>query len=45
MARNGQQMVIINYRNADDIDVEFDDGYIKKHCSFGNFKKGLIGHE
>lgn len=38
----GLHMVVVNYRNYDDIDVMFDDGYINKHKSFQNFKVGQI---
>lgn len=42
IAKNGQKMTIIDYRGANDIDIEFEDGTIVKNRSFGNFKKGLI---
>ena len=39
---NGEEMRIIRYGNANDIDVRFDDGTIIEHKTYGNFKKGLI---
>ena len=38
-ATNGMKMTIIGYRNADDIDVQFEDGVIVEHSSYGCFKK------
>jgi len=40
----GSRMVIINYRGCDDLDVEFDNGYIIKHRNYRDFKKGYIEH-
>lgn len=40
--RLGKRMTIIAYRGASDIDVQFDSGYIKEHCSYNYFKKGKI---
>lgn len=39
---DGEEMVIIRYGDADDIDVQFDDGVIVEHNQYGNFKKGNI---
>ena len=38
----GLHMVIKEYRNYNDIDVLFDDGYIKQHISYNNFKRGEV---
>lgn len=38
----GERMVIIAYRNARDIDVQFDDGTIKEHVIYDAFKKGHV---
>ena len=39
---DGFQMKIINYNNATDIDVEFEDGFIKYHTTYHSFKNELI---
>lgn len=41
---NGTEMIIINEKNYDDIDVEFLDEhhYIKQHTTYTNFKRGQI---
>ena len=44
VANNGLLMTIITYRNCKDIDVQFEDGVIVKHKSYGNFIKGKIKH-
>ena len=41
-AKNGQLMTIINYRNAKDFDVQFDDGTIVTNMTYQSFKKGEI---
>lgn len=41
---DGEEMTIIYYRNANDIDVEFPDGSIAKHKRYSNFKKGSVAH-
>jgi hypothetical protein len=41
-ANNGQLMTVINYRNALDIDVQFEDGTIVKHKTYHNFKRGSV---
>lgn len=41
-ANNGMKMKIIAYRNASDIDVEFEDGTIVEGKSFANFIRGAI---
>ena len=38
----GLEMKITKYRKYSDIDVKFNDGYIKEHSDYGSFKKGLI---
>jgi hypothetical protein len=38
----GKKAKIIKYRNATDIDVEFESGYISKHKTYGNFLNGKI---
>ena len=38
-------MKVVEYRNCRDIDVEFEDGYIKKHVSYSHFKNGVVGHK
>ena len=42
VANNGQTITIIEYRNANDIDVQFEDGTIVRNKCYENFKKGLI---
>ena len=41
-ANNGQLMKIIEYRNCNDIDIEFEDKSIVKHKAYKQFKKGEI---
>ena len=36
--------MIIEYRNRDDIDVEFEDGTIREHMRYSCFKKGSIAN-
>ena len=40
--KQGLHMVIKTYRNWDDIDVEFDDGYIREHACYSEFINGTI---
>lgn len=40
----GFVMKVIQYRNAHDIDILYDTGYIKTHSHFNLFKKGQCGH-
>ena len=42
VAINGQKMTIIAYRSAQDIDVQFEDGYVAYNKNYGNFKRGII---
>lgn len=41
---NGMSAKIICYRNAKDIDVMFDDGYISKNTTYRNFQLKTIGN-
>lgn len=42
MMNNGQIATILAYRSSNDIDVEFEDGTIVQHKTYGNFKNGFI---
>lgn len=42
VANNGMKMKLINYRNAEDIDIQFEDGIIVTNKSFYRFKNGAI---
>ena len=42
--KDGHTGRIINYRNASDIDIEFEDGEILYHKSFSNIKSGRVGY-
>lgn len=42
MASNGQIMTIINYKNCDDIDVQFEDNTVVKHKIYQQFISGGI---
>lgn len=42
--KNGMQCTIITYRNASNIDVQFEDGTIVKHKRIGNFRGGHIAN-
>ena len=42
IASNGQEMTIIAYRNANDIDIQFRDGTVVKHKRIHNFMMGKI---
>ena len=44
IATNGQKMKIIAIRNAKDIDVKFEDGYIAYNKEYRHFKKGNIAN-
>lgn len=41
---SGRVMTIITYRNANDMDIQFEDGIIIKHVRYLHFKKGNIRH-
>lgn len=43
--KNGLYATIIAYRNACDIDIQFEDGTIVTNKRYGNFKRGEISHE
>ena len=45
LSRNGHTMTIVAYRNANDIDIMFDDGYLVTHRSYGDFVRGNIGRK
>lgn len=38
----GLKMIIVAYRRNDDIDIEFENGYISKNKEYQHFKKGTI---
>ena len=40
--KNGHKGTIIGYRNAVDIDVRFDTGYVKEHTRYADFTKGKL---
>lgn len=40
--KSGMLLSLICYRNATDIDIEFEDGAIVKHKTYSCFKKGLV---
>ena len=42
IAKNGQTMTIIAYRNSDDIDIRFEDGYVTYNKHYNSFKAGTI---
>ena len=44
IANNGQVMTIIEYINADNITVQFDDGMIVKNKTYDHFKRGKISN-
>ncbi len=44
IAKNGVLMKIIEWRNNNDIDIQFKDGTIVQHKSYKNFKDGNIKH-
>lgn len=44
LAANGLRIKIITYRNANDLDIQFEDGVIVKHKTYRLFKKGHIKH-
>lgn len=41
-ANNGMKMKIIKYRNANSVDIEFEDGTIVKNRTYAHFKGGCI---
>lgn len=44
LSARGFLMKVVTYRNARDIDILFDTGYLKAHSPFNLFKKGQCGH-
>ncbi len=44
ISNSGFKMTIINYRNANDMDIQFEDGSIAKHKPLASFKTGQIAH-
>ena len=42
IARNGQKMIIVCWRNSKDIDVQFEDGTLVQHKPYSVFKSGEI---
>lgn len=42
IAKNGQKMTIIRYRNCKDLDVRFEDGIVVTNKSYKDFKNGSI---
>ena len=44
LAKNGQMMKIINYENAHNLEVEFEDGTVVKNKSYKCFKSGSISN-
>ena len=40
----GEKMTIIAYRNYENIDIQFEDGTVVYHKTYGNFKNGKIKH-
>ena len=44
VANNGMKMTIIAYQNSHDMNVQFEDGAIRKHIYYTAFKAGSIKH-
>ena len=44
IASNGMKMTVVAYRGCYDIDVQFEDGAIKKGVKYSDFKRGIIRH-
>lgn len=42
--KNGMQMTIIKYNNANNVDIKFEDGTVIRHTKYCKFAKGLIGY-
>ena len=40
----GLEMTIVAYRSVHDLDVKFQDGYIKEHTAYKEFCKGSVGN-
>ena len=43
-SKHGLPMKIIRWGSKQDIDVEFSDGYVNKHRTYYNFRRGSISH-
>ena len=41
----GDRAKITAYRSANDIDVQFENGFTKQHVSYDSFKKGKIANQ
>ena len=41
---NGMDAIVIKYRNYKDIDIEFEDGTVRKHVAYQTFKRGEIAN-
>ena len=44
ISTKGMKMTIIDYRGCNDIDIQFEDGYIAKNKIYSAFRKGNIKH-
>lgn len=44
VAKNGMKMTIIAYRSAGDIDVQFEDGAIRRNVGYVHFRDGDVGN-
>lgn len=44
VAKCGQEMTIIKYRNGKNVDIQFEDGTIVQHTTYFAFTRGSIGH-
>ena len=42
IAKNGQKMTVIRYRNCKDLDVQFEDGTIVEHRTWYDFRMNVI---
>ena len=41
----GLKAKIIRYKNSQDIDVEFEDGTVRLHCTYSAFRNGSISNK
>lgn len=44
VAKNGLKMTIIGYRNCNDLDIQFEDGYTLYHRHYRSFLSGKVKH-
>ena len=44
IASNGMKITLLEYRSNKDVDVQFEDGYIKKHIQYNAFLEGRVFH-